>query len=301
MIRHSFVPLFCLILLCCACGRSGRPDAYGIIDAHSWMVAASEAGQIVSLQAEAGRRIARGTLTVQLDTAALDLQLKALEAQIRALQPTLPDVGRQLDVLFQQKESLLREQARIAALVTSGTASSGQLDKFDDQIRVVDSQISAARSSLSRETAAVMANIESLRSQADIVRDRIARCAVRNPEDGTVTDLFVHLHEFVATGQPVYKLSDLQHLYVDAWLEGATLSRVALGDAVEVKVDDGPHALRAVPGRITYIAQEAEFTPKQVLTRDTRATLVYQVRIELAEGGPLKPGMPAEIFLAQNK
>ena len=61
MTRRSFATLFCLILLCCACGRSGRPDAYGIIDAHSWMVAASEAGQIVDLQAEEGLRVARGT------------------------------------------------------------------------------------------------------------------------------------------------------------------------------------------------------------------------------------------------
>lgn len=298
MTRRSFATLFCLILLCCACGRSGRPDAYGIIDAHSWMVAASEAGQIVDLQAEEGLRVTRGTLTVQLDTAALDLQLKALESQIRALLPTLPDVSRQLDVLYRQKESLVNERTKLATLVASGTASSGQLDKLDDQIRVVDSQISAARSSMSRETAAVMANIESLRSQADIVRDRIARCAVKNPEDGTVTELFAHLHEFVAPGQPVYKLSDLEHLYVDAWLDGGTLSRVALGDAVEVKVDDGARALRPVSGRITYIAGEAEFTPNRVLTRDTRVTLVYHVRIELAEGGPLRPGMPAEIFLA---
>lgn len=302
MTRNSLVPILlgCLALLS-ACGRSGRPDAYGIIDAHSWQVAASEPGQIMELRAEEGRRMEKGEVAVQLDTAAMALQLRAYEAQIRALQPTLPDVGRQMDVLRNQREALQNERNRVAPLVASGTASSKQLDNIDDQIRVLDSQMTAARSNLSRETAAVLANIESLKSQADIVRDHIARCTVTNPEAGTVTALYFHLHEFVDAGYPIYKLSDLQHMYVDAWLEGKDLTRISLGDAVEVKVDAEGGTLHAVPGRISYISGEAEYTPNKVLTRDTRASLVYHVRIDLAEDALLKAGMPAEIYLPSHK
>ena len=302
MTRNPFVPIVlgCLVLLS-ACGRSGKPDAYGIVDAHSWQVAASESGQIVALRIEEGRKVGQGAVAVQLDTAALSLQLRAFEAQIRALQPTLPDVGRQLDVLHRQRESLQNERERVAPLVASGAASRKQLDNLDDQLRVLDSQISASRSSLSRESAAVLANIESLKSQADIVRDRIARCTVTNPEPGTVTALYAHLHEFVEAGHPIYKLSDLQHMYVDAWLEGRDLARIAIGDAVDVKVDAAGGALHTVTGRVTFISDEAEFTPNKVLTRDTRASLVYHVRIDLAEDASLKAGMPAEIFLPSHK
>ncbi|NLZ20179.1 MAG: HlyD family efflux transporter periplasmic adaptor subunit [Bacteroidales bacterium] len=302
MTRNPFVPILlgCLVLLS-ACGRSGKPDAYGIIDAHSWMIAASEAGQIMALPVEEGQRVERGAVAVQLDTAALSLQLRAFEAQIRALQPTVPDVGRQLDVLHRQRESLQNERERIAPLVSSGAASRRQLDNLDDQLRVLDSQISAARSSLSRETAAVLVNIESLKSQADIVRDRIARCTVTCPETGTVTALYAHLHEFVDAGHPIFKLADLQHMYVDAWLEGGDLTRIALGDAVDVKVDAEGGTLRTLPGRISYISDEAEFTPNKVLTRDTRASLVYHVRIDLAEDARLRSGMPAEIYLPSQK
>ena len=302
MTRNPIVPILlgCLALLT-ACGRSGKPDAYGIVDAHSWQVAASEPGQIISLRVEEGRKVEQGAVAVQLDTAALSLQLRAFEAQIRALQPTLPDVGRQLDVLHRQRTSLQNERERIAPLVSSGAASRKQLDNIDDQLTVLDSQISAARSNLSRETAAVLANIESLKSQADIVRDRIARCTVANPESGTVTALYVHLHEFVEAGYPIYKLSDLQHMYVDAWLEGKDIARIALGDAVDVKVDAEGGALRTVPGRISFISDEAEFTPNKVLTRDTRASLVYHVRIDLTEDALLKAGMPAEIYISSHK
>jgi len=302
MTRHrSFPVLLWALVLLTACGRSARPDAYGIIDAHSWMVASSEAGQIVDLQAEEGCRLAQGALAVRLDTGALSLQLRAFESQVRALRPTLPDVGRQLDVLYRQREALAGEQARVDALVAAGAAPSRKSDDVADQLRVLDSQIAAARSSLSRETAAVLANISSLESQADIVRDRIARCSVTNPEDGTVTAVYVHRHEFVPAGQPIYKLSDLQHLYVDAWLDAATLTRASLGDPVDVRVDAPQGGLHKVGGRITYIAEEAEFTPNKVLTRDTRAKQVYHVRIDLDEDAQLRPGMPAEIHLIDRR
>ncbi|MCR4860168.1 MAG: HlyD family efflux transporter periplasmic adaptor subunit [Bacteroidales bacterium] len=296
--RYSVPILLCGLMLTASCARTAAPDAYGIVDAHSWMVASSESGQIVDLRAEEGRPLAQDVLAFRLDTGALSLQLRAYEAQIRALRPTLPDVGRQLDVLHSQKESLENEKARVDALVSSGSASTRQAEDLADKIRVVDSQIAASRSSLSRETASVLASIESLKSQADIIRDRIGRCSVKNPENGTVTTLYAHLHEFVAAGHPVYKLSDLEHLYVDAWLDGAALSRVALGDAVEVCVDAADGDLRTVSGRITYIAQEAEFTPNKVLTRDTRTRQVYHVRIDLDADGMLRPGMPAEIHLS---
>ena len=160
MTRHrSFPVLLWALVLLTACGRSARPDAYGIIDAHSWMVASSEAGQIVDLQAEEGCRLAQGALAVRLDTGALSLQLRAFESQVRALRPTLPDVGRQLDVLYRQREALAGEQTRGDALVAAGAAPSRKSDDVADQLRVLDSQIAAARSSLSRETAAVLANI----------------------------------------------------------------------------------------------------------------------------------------------
>jgi len=291
---HTF-PGLCLLVLV-ACSRQDKPDAYGIIDAHSWMVAVSEPGQIVSLDLSEGDILEKDAIAGSLDTTRLGLQYRALMTQIRALQPTLPDTGRQLDVLYSQRESLQHERQRIAALVGSGSASTRQLEELDDRIRVLDSQIDASRSSLSRETAAVLANIESLRSQADIVRDQIAGCTIKNPERGTVTAQYVRLHEFVAAGQPIYKLSDYDHLYVDAWVDGAVLTRIAVGDEALVCTDGENGADVQVRGKISYIAEEAEFTPNKILTRDTRTKLVYHVRIELPREGKMKPGMPAEIL-----
>lgn len=282
-----------------SCGGHGKPDAYGIIDAHGWMIASSEPGQIVSLNVFEGARVEKGSEALRLDTARLALQYKALESQIKALQPTLPDVGKQLDVMYSRRKAIENERARIRPLVESGSVSSKQLDEVEDQLRVLDSQISAMRSNLSRESAAVLANIESLRSQADIVRDQIERCLITCPESGTVTALYIKLHEFVSPGLPIFKLTDYDHPYVDAWLEGGTVSGLSLGDSLTVGTDIPGGGLKMSRGRVSFIAGEAEFTPNKVMTRDSRTKQVYRIRIELPGGEGFKPGMPAEVFISR--
>lgn len=283
-------------LMLLSCGRSGKPDAYGILDAHGWQIASSQAGQIVQLDVEEGMTVEKGSLACQLDTAQLVLQWQALQTQVKSLRSTLPDVGKQLDVLYRQKKSLQREKERLEPLVKSGTVSSKQLEEVEDQLFVLDSKISASSSSLSRETSAILANIESLQSQASIVRDQIDRCRIENPEDGTVSRVYMHLHEFVAAGQPIYKLTDYAHLYVDAWMDAVTLSGIALGDSLKVCTDAPDGSFYTTRGRVSFISEQSEFTPNKVMTRDSRTRQVFRIRIDIPAGGPLKPGMPAEIY-----
>lgn len=286
-----------ILLLAVSCGRGAVPDAYGILEARSWMIAASVPGQIVSMDIHEGDRVDSGEVRVMLDTARLSLQKKALEARMDALRPTLPEERKQIDVLEREKRALASERSRLEPLVASGSVSSKQLDAIDDKISVVDSKITAARSSIGREKAAVLAEMSGLASQLDILNDEIARCSIVNPERGTVTAKYVNLHEFVTAGMPVYKLSDYENLYVDAWLDGDVLSKVSLGSEMDITVDAGSKVSKTLRGTISYIAQEAEFTPNKVMTRDTRATMVYHVRIDILNDGLLRAGMPAEVRL----
>ncbi|MBR6347140.1 MAG: HlyD family efflux transporter periplasmic adaptor subunit [Bacteroidales bacterium] len=290
-LRHFILP----VLILSACGGE-TPDAYGLIDAKSIMVASSESGQIIRMDLREGDRVFKDSLALQIDTAQLSLRLVAVEAQIQALLPTLPNAGKQLDVLESEKKALLSERERVEPLVQSGTASRKQLDAIDDKVHAADSRIAAAKSSLSREKAAVMAQISSLRSEQDILRDKIRRCTVLCPENGLVSEIYSSRHEFVAAGMPIFRLSDFDHLYVDAWFDGASLAGLAPGDQVKVKVDNAFGKLREVPGTVSFISDEAEFTPNRVLTRDTRLTMVYHVRIDLSDASGMRPGMPAEIY-----
>ena len=289
--------ILCLAaLLLLSCGNSNKPAAYGILDAHGWQIAASQPGQIVELNVEEGMTVEKGSLACQLDTSRLVLQLDALQTQVKSLRATLPDVGKQLEVLYRQKKSLQREKARLEPLVASGTASAKHMEEVDDQLFVLESKITASSSQLSREASAILANIESLQSQATLLKDQIQRCRIENPENGTVTRVHMHLHEFVAAGQPIYKLTDYNNLYVDAWMDAVTLSGIELGDSLTVKTDAPDGGLFETRGRVSFIAEEAEFTPNRVMTRDSRTRQVYRIRIDVPAAGPLKPGMPAEIY-----
>ena len=292
--------LFLAALAAMSCSMGETPDAYGIIGADSWMIASPVEGQIVMAAIHEGEALGKDAVAIQLDTAILVLQRDALLSQIKALKPTLPNEARQLEVIDRKKEGLERERKRMASMVESGSASSKSLENLDDQIALAESEKAAYRSSLSREKAAVLANIEQLQSQVRLLEEKIRRCTILNPEDGIVANQYVKLHEFVSAGMPIYKLSDNKNMYADAWIEARQLAGLSLGDIVRLKVD-GPEGLHTLSGKVSFISEEAEFTPTKVMTRDTRTRMVYHIKVELQNDGTLKKGMGAEIYLGADR
>ena len=292
--------LFLAALAAMSCSMGETPDAYGIIGADSWMIASPVEGQIVMAAIHEGEALGKDAVAIQLDTAILVLQRDALLSQIKALKPTLPNEARQLEVIDRKKEGLERERKRMASMVESGSASSKSLENLDDQIALAESEKAAYRSSLSREKAAVLANIEQLQSQVRLLEEKIRRCTILNPEDGIVANQYVKLHEFVSAGMPIYKLSDNKNMYADAWIEARQLAGLSLGDIVRLKVD-GPEGLHTLSGKVSFISEEAEFTPTKVMTRDTRTRMVYHIKVELQNDGTLKKGMGAELYLGADR
>jgi HlyD family secretion protein len=109
---------------------------------------------------------------------------------------------------------------------------------------------------------------------------------------------YVEPGEFVQTGQPLFKLASLDSLTFRAYVSGALLATIRLGQNVAVRVDRGPDSLGTVPGRVIWIAAAAEFTPTPIQTREERADQVYAVKVAVPNpDGTLKIGMPGELLL----
>ena len=104
----------------------------------------------------------------------------------------------------------------------------------------------------------------------------------------------VELGEQVAPGSPLFSLVDLDRLYLKVYVPEPLIGQVALGQRAEVRVDAYPD--RAFAATVTKVATPAEFTPKNVETKEERVKLVFAVELSLTEnpGGVLKPGMPAD-------
>ncbi len=105
-------------------------------------------------------------------------------------------------------------------------------------------------------------------------------------------------HEVVAPGKPLYKIADLRTLDLRAYVSGAQLPHLRLGQAVEVRIDTSATGTRALPGEITWIAADAEFTPRIIQTKEERVNLVYAIKVRVSNpDGALKIGMPGEVWV----
>jgi HlyD family secretion protein len=276
-----------------ACDRAPEPDAYGNFEATEVVVAAQTSGQVLEFSAVEGQTLSEGAPVALIDTVPLSLERTQLEAQRSAVGARRSEVSEQLRVLEVQREIALRNYERTQRLHARQAATTQQLDQAERDYRVVLAQIDA----LQAQRATVARDVATGSARIDQVRDRIDRSRVANPQSGTVLATYVRAGEVVQPGQPLYRIARLDTLDFRAYVTGAQLAAVRLGQAVQVHVDAAGGSLRTVPGTISWIAPNAEFTPTPIQTRDERADLVYAIKVRVANpDGVLKIGMPGELI-----
>jgi HlyD family secretion protein len=123
-------------------------------------------------------------------------------------------------------------------------------------------------------------------------RKNLSEAVVRAPRDGAVSTIVSHAGEIVSANLPVVKMLDLQNAYVRVYLSFHSFGKVKAGQPATIETDALPG--RTFPGKVIEMATEAEFTPKNVETRDQRLQQVYWVKVAIVGADRrLKPGMPA--------
>lgn len=285
------------LLLCCvgamvACGGGDEPDAYGNFEANEVEVSAQTGGQLQVFTPVEGAVLAAGAVVGFVDTTQLALERAQLAAQAAASNARVIEADRQIGVLTVQRDLARRAYERTRRLHEQRAATTQQLEQAEREYRVFDAQIAAAtatRQSVVQQASSGTARVEQL-------RDLIAKSRIVNPVRGTVLTTLVRAGEIVQVGQPLYRIANLDTLTLRAYVTAPQLSAVRLGLRVAVNVDGGDGEYRTLPGTITWIASQAEFTPTPIQTRDERADLVYAVKVSvLNPGGILKIGMPADV------
>jgi HlyD family secretion protein len=136
---------------------------------------------------------------------------------------------------------------------------------------------------------------EPTQARLSLVEDQIRKCTVTNPTAGTVLTKYAERYEFATPGKPLYRIADLEKMTLRAYITGDQLGNVKLNQPVRVFVDSGPDSFRELSGTLTWVSDEAEFTPKTIQTKDERANLVYAVKVRVPNDGSLKIGMYAEV------
>lgn len=285
-----------------ACRENGdTADAYGNFEAQEVIVSAEGNGELLRFDVEEGQKLPAGQPIGLIDTTQLHLKRQQLRASIQALTGKTQEVQPQIDVLMEQKQNLKREEKRLQALVADNAATQKQLDDIQGQIEVVEKQIAAARSQNNELNQSILAEIAPLQAQIDVVNDQIRRCYINNPIDGTVLLKLAEPHEIAAMGKPLYTIARMDELELRAYISGAQLPHIKLGQEVEVLIDEDEEANRSLTGTISWISDKAEFTPKTIQTKEERVNLVYAFKVKVKNDGSLKIGMPGEVVLEKKE
>jgi HlyD family secretion protein len=149
------------------------------------------------------------------------------------------------------------------------------------------------RGLLPDEITVARARRDQAEAQADLLREKLSDCRIVAPATATVTLRGVEPGELVSPGMSLLRLTVLDRVRLMLYLPEREVGRVRLGQDASVSIDAFPDS--SFPGRVVYISPKAEFTPKNVQTKEERTKLVFAVRLEVENpGGALKPGLPAD-------
>jgi HlyD family secretion protein len=218
-------------------------------------------------------------------------------AQQSALLNSRPDVKKQVASLKEQISKQKSELLRVENMLRDGAATQKQRDDIDAHIRVLEGQLEAALSTLSKNAASLNNSSSALEAQIAALDDRIAKCSIASPINGTVLVKYAEAGEFATVGKPLMKVADMEKIYLRAYFTSDQLADIHLGDTVTVVADFGGDKRYDYEGRVSWIASEGEFTPKTIQTKDSRANLVYAVKIAVKNDGRLKIGLAGEVNL----
>lgn len=300
------------------CRSQGDPNAIvasGHVEATDVRVATKIPGTLASLAPEEGDAVAAGQVVATIDVTDLELALAAARAERDAADADLrlkragarPEEIAEARAVVAQAEADLagaqRELDRFQGLVDSGSGIARTRDEALTRRDVSAKSLAAARERLHRleagfrpqEIDAAAARLAAAEARIGQLEQQVRDATIVAPRAGIVTSRLHEPGEILGAGAVLVVVTDLADAWLTAYLGERDLGRIRLGQQAQVVTDDG----QSRPGKVTFVASQAEFTPKNVQTAEEREKLVYRVKIALPNGdGLFKPGMPATARLA---
>jgi HlyD family secretion protein len=295
--KYFFTLASIVLLSSCNNGNSDF-DATGNFEADEIIVSSEAAGKILKLEIKEGQELQAGQTVGFIDTAQLYLRKKQLQYSIQAVLAKRPDANSQLSTISEQLSTATREKKRVENLLKADAATQKQLDDLNAQIDLLKKQYDALQSSLNITTRALQSETLPLQAQLEQVNDQLKKSKIVNPQVGTVLAQYAKQDEVVNLGKALYKIADLSTVTLRAYISGTQLAGIKIGQDVSVMVDAQSEKAgqKSYIGKITWVSDKAEFTPKTIQTKDERANLVYAIKISVNNDGLLKLGMYGEVL-----
>lgn len=294
--KHTYLVLP-MALAAAGCNTAPVYDATGIFEATTVTIASETTGKILTFNISEGDSIVVGEPIAVIDTTLLVLQQKQVMSQQQSAESSSPDIAAQAASLRSQITHQRQECERQKKLLADGATTQKRHDDAAALLRTTQGQLDGLLSTLSKSRNSISDNAAALQYQRQQIAEQIEKSTVKSPLTGTVLVKYAETGEFATPGKPLIKVANLDDIYLRGYFTVSQLAYIKLGQKVTVIADFGGDEQYEYPGTITWIAQESEFTPKSIQTRDSRANLVYAVKISVKNDGRLKLGQYGEVRL----
>lgn len=266
-------------------------DAYGNFEVDEITISAKATGELLSFEIQEGDQLISGQTIGVIDTTYLVIKKNQLQDNIAAMTAKQEAAKLNYSAMEQQQQLLQKEKKRITNLYSREAATEQQKDKIETEHQVTTTKLKA----LSREISALNSQKAALLDQLAEINQKIDDAVIVNPVAGTVLVKYKNLHEMTSVGRPLYKVADLKNMTLRVYISADQLDDVQLGQEVKVFIDKDAASSHELTGRVTWISSTAEFTPKNIQTKEVRIDQVYAVKISVANDGKIKNGMPGSV------
>ncbi len=308
----KILPLL-LLLACSSENDNNTIEESGTIETKEVLISAKTGGTIIKKLFNEGDKVKAGDTLIILDTEALEIQLMqtiAAEKAANAIYKQLINGARKEDIkaseelLKQAKanyENAEKDYIRMKNLYDSKAITKKQFDDAETRYTVTKSQLKAAEESYTKnkniarpeELEQAKANLDKATAAVLAVKKNIKDCYITAPIPGVISENFFEIGELVVPSASLCKINNPDDVEIKIYVSETVLGKVKIGQKALISVDTFPN--KTYEGKVIYISPNAEFTPKNIQTKEERTKLVYAVKIKVKnDNSELKNGMPAD-------
>ncbi len=289
--RYFYLTALAVLLISCG-NEKNIPSGSGLIETTEVTFSAQASGQLMALYFDEGENVKVGDTLGIIDTTNIMLKLRQAEAAAEVAQTRSRTAQINIGQASNSLELANKEFDRASSLIKTGSADQQTYDRAQTSQR----QATLAQEQAQVSLRAALADYNNASAQLALLQKQVEDCFPVSPANGTIVDKFVEPGELVAAGKPLVKIDRLDTVWVKIYLPPKDLTNIALRGHAFVDPEDGQ--TKPLDGTITWISSEAEFTPKNVQTKEARAGLLYAVKVTIANPNQvLKIGMPVMVTI----
>jgi len=269
----------------------------GRIEADEIDIDTKFAGRIAELFVDEGSMVKAGQVVARMDTSDMQQSLEKSQAQVRQAQRALDEAHANLEQQQSQVTLAAQEMDRTAELLKNGWATRELFDQRKQALDGANSGLAAARQRVLEAEHALQA----AQHDAAFYQVNIADNSLKAPHDGRIQYRIANVGEVLPAGGKVFTMLDIAYVYMDVYLPTQQAGKVRFGDESRIVLDAYPD--HPIPAAVSFIATQAQFTPKTVETQDERDKLMFRIRVRIdperlrARGEAVRSGLPGVAYV----